>query len=155
MSHHHERQLCRCGAVIMQCRCIEPKTDRVVTPSCHRCRPLGDTPVRPADILRENILRAKEIADARAQFGALPTPTLSRREKIEMLARENPIVGAALGLYRFQGLTWTEVLEMMVLSLVEADAEKMKLLIEAARNAPPPPIVIQCRTECLLRKVAQ
>jgi hypothetical protein len=134
MSHHHERQLCRCGAVIMQCRCIEPKTDRVVTPWCARCRPLDGTTSRPA---------------------AATPPTLSRREKIELLGRENSIVGHALGMHRFHAVPWTEALEEMVLYLARADAEKMKLLIEAARNAPPPPIVIQCRTECLLRKVAQ
>lgn len=38
MSHHHERIVCeKCGAVIMQCRCIEPKVD-VKKGLCEKCK---------------------------------------------------------------------------------------------------------------------
>lgn len=40
MSHHHERLVCSCGAVIMQCRCIEPKTDKIVQLGCEPCKAL-------------------------------------------------------------------------------------------------------------------
>lgn len=36
--HHHERLVCSCGAVIAQCRCMEPKTDRVVQRGCEKCK---------------------------------------------------------------------------------------------------------------------
>lgn len=36
--HHHERLVCSCGAVIMQCRCFEPKTDRVAQDGCNACK---------------------------------------------------------------------------------------------------------------------
>lgn len=38
MTHHHDRQVCRCGAVVMQCRCMGPKADRVVCESCPTCQ---------------------------------------------------------------------------------------------------------------------
>lgn len=38
MSHHHVRQVCSCGQVILQCRCPEPKRDEVVTNGCPKCR---------------------------------------------------------------------------------------------------------------------
>lgn len=37
-AHHHERQICRCGAIIMQCRCVAPKMDRVVCEACPNCQ---------------------------------------------------------------------------------------------------------------------
>lgn len=38
MNHHHERIICeKCGAVISQCRCIEPKTD-VRKGLCDKCK---------------------------------------------------------------------------------------------------------------------
>lgn len=36
--HHHERLVCSCGAVIAQCRCMEPKTDKVVQDGCEACK---------------------------------------------------------------------------------------------------------------------
>lgn len=38
MSHGHERVVCSCGAVIMQCRCMGPKATRVVRDGCAACR---------------------------------------------------------------------------------------------------------------------
>lgn len=36
--HHHERLVCKCGAVIAQCRCMEPKTDRIAAQDCSACQ---------------------------------------------------------------------------------------------------------------------
>lgn len=35
--HHHERRVCSCGTVILQCRCPAPKTDVVVPGGCGMC----------------------------------------------------------------------------------------------------------------------
>lgn len=41
MSHsHHERIVCICGNVLMTCRCIEPKTDKIAPHPCRCNRPI-------------------------------------------------------------------------------------------------------------------
>ncbi len=37
MAGHCTREVCACGAVLLQCRCPSPKVDRVVQPSCPAC----------------------------------------------------------------------------------------------------------------------
>lgn len=52
-AHHHLRTVCECGAVLVQCRCAAPKTDRVSTLAlCGDCQAAGKTPAAfrpPAD----------------------------------------------------------------------------------------------------------
>lgn len=138
MSHHHERQICRCGAVIMQCRCMEPKVDKVVCTTCPQCAPLT--------------LSVKEPSYAASTGHASPLG-LTRREKIELLAHDNVILGACVGMHRFKDIPWTEALEHMVVGLAEANKKLTDMAIEGALNAPPPPIMVTCErgSNCILR----
>jgi predicted SprT family Zn-dependent metalloprotease len=37
-TNHNVRYVCSCGKVLLQCRCLTPKTDKVVQDGCTECK---------------------------------------------------------------------------------------------------------------------
>ncbi len=64
--HHIDR--CECGKVLSQCRCIGPKTERIVSPCRHKAQTY--TVVNPAS--------SEETAAANANGFGTPTPKRGR-----------------------------------------------------------------------------
>lgn len=77
-SRAHTIDVCRCGAVITQCRCIGPHTPRVVQESCPKCR------ASTSSVGSRRITVELTSADIRKLIGAPSTAVVEAHPEVDL-----------------------------------------------------------------------